>query len=98
MDVLIALGTSASYGYALYGVWTGDAALSHYFETSAVLFCFVLAGKWMQALAVQRSSQALSQLMELQAKTDIRVTPFKDKISVPLHIYTTIRASVRSQL
>lgn len=79
MDVLIALGTSASYGYALYGLFSGDDELAHFFETSAVLICFVLAGKWMQALAVRRTSQALSQLMQLQAKTAVKVTPFKDR-------------------
>lgn len=74
MDVLIALGTTASYGYAVVGVLTGDTMAAHFFETSAVLICFVLGGKWMQALAVRRTSQALTQLLELQAKTAIKVT------------------------
>ena len=79
MDVLIAVGTTAAYAYAFVGVWTGDAELTHFFETSTVLLCFVLGGKWMQAAAVRRTSRALSQLMELQAKTALKVTPFKDR-------------------
>ena len=78
MDVLIALGTTASYAYAVVGVLTGDSMAAHFFETSAVLICFVLGGKWMQALAVRRTSQALTQLLELQAKTAIQVTPIAD--------------------
>jgi len=66
MDVLIATGTSASYFYAL--------SSPHFLETSVVLICFVLAGKWLQAVAVCRTSQALTQLMNLQPKTAIRVS------------------------
>ena len=72
MDVLIALGTSASYAYAAVAAWSGEPEY-HFFETSAVLICFVLLGKWMNALAVRRTSKALTQLMQLQAKTALKV-------------------------
>jgi len=75
MDVLVALGTSASYFYALAGAWRGDDMAAHFFETSAVLICFVLAGKWLQALAVRRTSEALTKLMHLQSKTAVKVVP-----------------------
>lgn len=79
MDVLITLGTTASYVYAILGSLRPDHPDSgpamHFFETSAVLICFVLLGKWLQALAVRRTSLALSQLMQLQAKTAIKVIP-----------------------
>ena len=71
MDVLVALGTTASYVYGWVELWDGEEA--HVFETCAVLICFVLLGKWMNALAVRRTSQALTQLMQLQAKTAILV-------------------------
>jgi len=76
MDVLVVLGTTASYGYALYATFNSEASMmeSHFFETSAVLICFVLLGKWMQALAVHRTSDALSHLMQLTPSTAIRVT------------------------
>mmetsp|Transcript_16960 Transcript_16960/g.46570 ORF Transcript_16960/g.46570 Transcript_16960/m.46570 type:complete len:780 (-) Transcript_16960:1365-3704(-) len=72
MDVLVALGTTASYGYALWATLTGSIEY-HFFETSAVLICFVLLGKWMQTLAVRRTSQALTQLLRLQPKTAIQI-------------------------
>lgn len=50
MDVLVALGTSASYGYACWALWKNDHKSTHFFETSATLICFVLAGKWMVRL------------------------------------------------
>ena len=75
MDLLVVLGTTSSYGYALYATLTGQSQESHFFETSAVLICFVLLGKWMQALAVHRTSDALSHLMKLQPSTALRVFP-----------------------
>lgn len=77
MDVLVALGTTASYGYAVSGAWKGDEHAAHFFETSAVLICFVLAGKWMQAAAVRRTSEALTQLMELQSPTAVKIAPLR---------------------
>ncbi len=74
MDVLVALGTSASYGYAVWATLVGTMEY-HFFETSAVLISFVLLGKWLQRLAVRRTSQALTKLLGLQPKTAIQVIP-----------------------
>jgi len=73
MDVLVAVGTTASYGYALWATVITGGMEYHFFETSAVLICFVLLGKWMQTLAVRRTSQALTELLKLQPKTAIKV-------------------------
>lgn len=75
MDVLVAVGTSSSYGYAVWATWTPGGMEYHFFETSAVLICFVLLGKWMQTMAVRRTSQALTHLLQLQPKTAIKVIP-----------------------
>ncbi|KAL3913609.1 MAG: hypothetical protein SGILL_006419 [Bacillariaceae sp.] len=84
MDVLIAVGTSASYGYAVWATLTGNLEY-HFFETSAVLICFVLLGKWMQTLAVRRTSQALTHLLQLQPRTAIKiVAPASSKNWNPL--------------
>ena len=73
MDILVAIGTTASYIYACYEMWRGQEA--HFFETSSVLIAFVLLGKWMNSLAVRRTSDALTQLMKLQAKSAIQIKP-----------------------
>lgn len=75
MDVLVALGTTASYLYAILGLLEADDQSAHFMETSASLICFVLLGKFLQAVAVRRTSQALAELLKLQAKTAIVVTP-----------------------
>ncbi|CAJ1960911.1 unnamed protein product [Cylindrotheca closterium] len=74
MDVLVALGTTSAYIYAVIATWNGDPSY-RFFETSAVLICFVLLGKWMNAMAVCRTSEALTHLMKLQAKTALKITP-----------------------
>ncbi|MBG9791730.1 ATPase P [Paenibacillus dendritiformis] len=73
MDVLVALGTSAAYFYSVYLVWEWVRGGSHhpdmYFETSAVLITLILLGKWFEAAAKGRSSQAIRALIGLRAKT-----------------------------
>ena len=72
MDVLVALGTSAAYFYSLYeAVKTiGKPAYEPhlYFETSAVLITLILFGKYLEARAKSQTTNALSSLLNLQAK------------------------------
>lgn len=73
MDVLVALGTTFAYAYSVYLAWQWQIGyLYHpemYVETSAVLITFVLLGKWLEASAKERSSQAIRSLIGLRAKT-----------------------------
>ncbi|UHA73852.1 heavy metal translocating P-type ATPase [Paenibacillus sp. 481] len=73
MDVLVALGTTAAYSYSVYLAWEWQMGRLHhpemYFETSAVLITLILLGKWFEAAAKGRSSQAIRALMGLRAKT-----------------------------
>ncbi|AUI36093.1 copper-translocating P-type ATPase [[Bacillus] caldolyticus] len=72
MDVLVALGTSAAYVYSLYEAFrtlgNPDYMPRLYFETSAVLITLVLVGKYVEALAKGRTTEAISKLVSLQAK------------------------------
>ncbi|PIA37702.1 hypothetical protein AQUCO_03000329v1 [Aquilegia coerulea] len=72
MDVLVALGTSASYFYSvcalLYGAITGFWSPT-YFETSAMLITFVLLGKYLEILAKGKTSEAIKKLVELSPAT-----------------------------
>jgi Cu+-exporting ATPase len=68
MDVLVALGITAAYGYSLlaafhlFGV-SGEV----FFETSAMLITFIRFGKWLEARAKGKASKALRKLLQLQA-------------------------------
>ncbi|GAB4829631.1 serine/threonine protein kinase Ran1 [Ancistrocladus abbreviatus] len=80
MDVLVALGTIASYVYSLYallyGAFTGFWCPT-YFETSAMLIAFVLLGKYLEPLAKGKTSDAIKKLVELAPATALLLT--KDK-------------------
>jgi Cu+-exporting ATPase len=88
MDVLVALGTSAAYFYSLYLTlqWAGDAhahqAPDMYYETSTILITLILLGKLFEALAKGRTSKAIRQLMELQARTALVIRDGKE-IEIP---------------
>ncbi|ASS88169.1 copper-translocating P-type ATPase [Geobacillus lituanicus] len=87
MDVLVALGTSAAYVYSLYEAWrtlgNPDYMPRLYFETSAVLITLVLVGKYVEALAKGRTTEAISKLLSLQAK-EATVIRHGEERKVPL--------------
>ena len=72
MDVLVALGTSAAYFYSLFETikWIVEPQVTPhlYFETSAVLITLILLGKYLEARAKSQTTNALSSLLDLQAK------------------------------
>lgn len=68
MDVLIALGSSAAYFYSLpivFGWISGHA----YLETAAVIITLIKVGKFLEARAKGRTSEAIKKLIGLRAKT-----------------------------
>ncbi len=69
MDVLIALGSSVAYFYSI-GVTFGVIFSEHvYFETGAAIITLIMLGKFLEARAKGRTSEALKALMGLRAKT-----------------------------
>ncbi len=87
MDVLVALGTTSAYVYSVYLAWQWQIGELHhpemYFETSAVLITLILLGKWLEASAKGRSSQAIRALMGLRAKT-ATVVRDGEQVEVPV--------------
>lgn len=75
MDVLVALGTTAAYMFSFvetirYMILDLPVSSLHlYYETSAILITLIILGKWMEALAKGRTSDAISKLMGLQANS-----------------------------
>ncbi|HSG42596.1 MAG TPA: heavy metal translocating P-type ATPase [Anaerolineales bacterium] len=68
MDVLIAMGSSAAYFYSLpitFGLLAGHV----YYETAAVIITLIKLGKFLEARAKGRTSEAIKKLMGLRAKT-----------------------------
>ncbi len=68
MDVLIVLGSSAAFLYSLpitFGWMSGHV----YYETAAVIITLIRLGKYLEARAKGRTSDAIKKLMGLRAKT-----------------------------
>ncbi|MBS3106755.1 cadmium-translocating P-type ATPase [Candidatus Woesearchaeota archaeon] len=67
MDTLIVLGTSAAYLYSVYAVLAGVEGT--YFEVAAILITIVLFGRWLEARAKGKTSEAIKRLIGLKPKT-----------------------------
>jgi len=68
MDVLVALGTSAAYGFSTAVLFLGMA--EHvYFEAGAMVITLVLLGKYLEARAKAKAANALEALVRLQPRT-----------------------------
>ncbi|NMB88049.1 MAG: copper-translocating P-type ATPase, partial [Chloroflexi bacterium] len=68
MDVLIAMGSSVAYFYSLaiiLGLFSGHV----YLETAAVIITLIRLGKFLEARAKGRTSEAIKKLMGLRART-----------------------------
>ncbi len=67
MDVLIAMGSSTAYFYSI-PVTLGLIPGHVYFETAAVIITLIRLGKFLEARAKGRTSEAIKKLMSLRAK------------------------------
>ena len=82
MDVLIVMGTSAAFLYSLpitFGLLMGHV----YYETAAVIITLIRLGKFLEARAKGRTSEAIKKLMGLRAKT-ARVVRDGTEVEVPV--------------
>jgi len=75
MDTLVAMGTGTAYVYSLFvsiQIWMGNPFYGHmdlYYETAGVLIAFILMGKYYEAVAKGKTSDAIKKLVGLQVKT-----------------------------
>ena len=87
MDLLIAMGTSASYFFSIYSGFfqtlTPGEKPGLYFEASALIITLVLLGKMLEAVARGKTSEALKKLIGLKPKTS-RVIRDEKEIDIPL--------------
>ena len=67
MDTLIAIGTTAAYGYSILSIL--GITKGTYFDTAAVIITLILLGRFLEAKAKAHTSDAIKKLLGLQAKT-----------------------------
>ena len=81
MDTLIAIGTSAAYGYSVLSVL--GITRGTYFDTAAVIITLILLGRFLEAKAKSRTSDAIKKLLGLRAKT-ARVLRDGQEVNLPI--------------
>ncbi len=75
MNVLIATGTTAAYGYSLAALLVphvfaaAGLAPTLYFDSAAMIITLILLGRYLEALAKGRASEAVRRLLELRPMT-----------------------------
>ncbi|PJK00310.1 copper-translocating P-type ATPase [Lysobacteraceae bacterium NML03-0222] len=73
MNSLVVLGTTSAWLYSLIATfWPGllpDGTVNVYYEAAAVIITLILLGRFLEARAKGRTSQAISRLIGLQPKT-----------------------------
>ncbi len=81
MDTLIAIGTTAAFGYSVLSIF--DITEGTYFDTAAVIVTLILLGRFLEAKAKAHTSDAIKKLLGLQAKT-ARVIRGKEEVDISI--------------
>lgn len=88
MNTLIAVGTGAAYVYSLTAVlfphWLGlqRGHMEVYFDTTATIITLILLGRWLEAKAKGRATDAIRKLIGLQPRT-ARVLRDGEEMEIP---------------
>jgi Cu+-exporting ATPase len=89
MDTLVALGTTAAYGYSAWITFFPHTVAppgtmpAVYFDTTAMIITFILLGRWLEARSRGRASEAIRRLFALAPPT-ARVRRDGTEVEVPL--------------
>lgn len=87
MNSLVAVGTLAAYGYSIIATfipqWLPTGTVNVYFEAAAVIVALILLGRYFEAKAKGRTSQAIQHLLGLQPKT-ARVEQNGELVELPI--------------
>lgn len=83
MDVLVAMGTSAAFALSVYNGFFNPHNSDLYFESSGMIITLILLGKYLEQKAKTKTSDAIKQLMSLQAKTAMIIVAGEER-EVPI--------------
>ena len=87
MNSLVAVGTLAAYGFSLIATFASfllpSGTIAVYYEAASVIVTLILLGRYLEAKAKGRTSEAIKRLVGLQAKT-ARVRRDQTVIDIPI--------------
>ncbi len=84
MDLLVSLGTLSAFAFSVFnGFFSGSENPALYFEASALIITLVLLGKYLEAGARGKTSEAIRKLMGLQPRTAL-VLRSEEELEIPI--------------
>jgi len=83
MDTLVSIGTLAAFFYSLWALFADEAV---FFETAGVIVTLILLGRFFEARAKGRASDAVSALLKLAATQARRLRNGVEEIIDPLEL------------
>jgi Cu+-exporting ATPase len=93
MNVLIALGASASFVYSLYGTLTNQPEQFMFYETTAAIITLIFLGNWLEDKSVETTQSALKKLAVTQ-KTMANMITYDEQHAE--HIFPVESASLKT--
>lgn len=104
MDSLIAIGTTAAVGYGVFAIYKIGYGLGHmdmdmvmkysmdlYFESAGVILALITLGKFLEARAKGKTSDAIKKLMDLSPKTALVE---RDSIEVEIPVEDVVKGDI----
>lgn len=95
MNSLVAIGTGAAWGYSVIATFVPEllpvGSRNVYFEAAAVITTLILLGRYLEARAKGRTSEAIRHLVGLQAKT-ARI--LRDGVSIEIDLNDVVAGDV----
>ena len=83
MDVLVALGSTAAFGYSLAMLLAGTHTHLYFMESVAII-ALISVGHWLESLASARAESSLHALLDLAPRKACRRTAQGDESDVPV--------------
>ena len=74
MDALVALGSSAAFGYSVWALFGGHGGHVYFMEAAAII-SLISFGHWLEARVSDKASGALKSLLNLAPQTARRLSP-----------------------
>lgn len=88
MNSLVAVGTSAAFGYSVIATFLPDllpdGTVNVYYEAAAVIVVLILLGRFLEARAKGRTSEAINRLVKMQVK-EAHVLKGESFLDIPIN-------------
>jgi Cu+-exporting ATPase len=83
MDTLVALGSTAAFGFSVWELFSGAGGHLYFMEAAAII-TLISIGHWLEALASSRAEKSMRALFRLAPSTARRLQPDETELDTPV--------------